>query len=317
MTAGREVFVAVPSFNHARFVERTLGSIFNQTHAPKTLLVIDDGSTDDSPRVIERVLKDCPFASELVVRENRGLCRTLNEALAHATTPFFAYLGSDDLWRPEFLARRTELLEKRPAAALAYGHGAIVAPDDRIVDSSENWAKYIDGDPTAMLLRGGAPLSSTVLYRTAALQNVGGWNEDFALEDYELYLRLVGEGEFAFDAGPPLAAWRRHAANTSREAEFMLAETLRAQRLTASRLGLDAPALARANAELSWTYAEQLSRRGAHGRAFELARKHWRAAPDVVSVLKMALRLTLPATVIEKRRERREREHSARHGIFL
>ncbi len=110
MTAGREVFVVVPSFNHAPFVERTLRAIFRQTQAPKELLVIDDGSTDDSPRVIERVLKDCPFASELVVRGNRGLCRTLNEALERADTPFFAYLGSDDLWRPEFLARRTELL---------------------------------------------------------------------------------------------------------------------------------------------------------------------------------------------------------------
>lgn len=317
MTTAGDLFVIVPSFNHARFVERTLRSIFRQTQNPGFLLVIDDGSDDDSPQVIERVLKDCPFSSELVVRENRGLCRTLNEALARADTPFFAYLGSDDLWRPEFLARRTELLEKRTGAALAYGHGAIIAPDDGIVDSSENWAKYVDGDPTAMLLRGGAPLSSTVLYRTAALKKIGGWNEEVALEDYELYLRLVGEGEFAFDAGPPLAAWRRHAGNTSREAEFMLAETLRAQRLTASRLGLDARALARANAELSWTYAEQLSRRGAHGRAFELARRHWRAAPDFVSVLKMALRLTLPATFIEKRRERRERDHAARFGTFL
>lgn len=316
MTTRGDVFVVVPSFNHARFVERMLRSIFRQTQAPTFLLVIDDGSIDDSPRVVERVLKDCPFSSELVVRENRGLCRTLNEALERANTPFFAYLGSDDLWRPEFLARRTALLEKRPGAALAYGHGAIIDPDDGIVDSSENWANYADGDPTAMLLRGGAPLSSTVVYRTAAIKNIGGWNEEFALEDYELYLRLVGAGEFAFDAGPPLAAWRRHAANTSREAEFMLAETIKAQRLTAARLGLDAPALARANAELSWTYAEQLARRGARGRAFELARPHWRAAPDFGSVLKMALRLTVPVAVIEKRRERREREHAARHGTF-
>ena len=59
--AGRSVSVVVPSYNHARFVERTLRSVFAQTHAPSELLVIDDGSADDSPRVVERVLRDCPF----------------------------------------------------------------------------------------------------------------------------------------------------------------------------------------------------------------------------------------------------------------
>lgn len=313
---GRGVFVAVPSFNHAAFVERTLRSIFRQTLPPDVLLVIDDGSTDGSPGIIEKVLKDCPFpACEFIARGNRGLCRTLNEALERADTPFFAYLGSDDLWRPDFLARRTAFLAERPDAVLAYGHGAVIDPADRIIDSSENWGKYVDGDAVAMLLRGGAPLSPTVLYRTAVLAR-NGWNESAKLEDYELYLRLSAEGGFAFDPSPPLAAWRRHAANTSREAEFMLVETLRAQRLTAARLGLDVSSLARANAALSWTYAEQLSRHGARRRAFELARRNLTAAPDVASVLKMALRLTLPAAVIEKRRERRERDHAARYGTF-
>src|SRR5258707_10657709 len=55
------VSVVVPSYNHALFVESTLRSIFRQTLAPAQLLVIDDGSTDDSPYIIERVLRDCPF----------------------------------------------------------------------------------------------------------------------------------------------------------------------------------------------------------------------------------------------------------------
>src|SRR2546427_3062547 len=201
------VSVFVPSYNHARFVESTLRSIMKQTLRPAELLVIDDGSTDDSPRVIERVLRDCPFPCELVVRANRGLCATLNEGLAKTRGLCFAYLGSDDLWLPDFLAARVSMLEARPPAVLAYGHAFLIDEDDRIIDCTLDWAHYTDGNARTMLLQENiAPMSPTVLHRRAVLERYG-WNERARLEDYELYLRLSADGEFAFDAGI-LSAWR-------------------------------------------------------------------------------------------------------------
>src|SRR2546423_83206 len=126
-----DVSVVVPSYNHARFVEKCLRSIFRQTLRPSELVVIDDGSSDDSPRVIERVLKDCPVACEFVVRPNRGLAATLNEGLACTRGPYFAYLGSDDLWLPEFLAARVAQLAARPRAVVAYGHAYSIDETDR------------------------------------------------------------------------------------------------------------------------------------------------------------------------------------------
>src|SRR5687768_1100451 len=105
-----QVFVVVPSYNHAPFVEKCLRSIIGQTLRPAKLLVIDDGSTDGSPEIIERLLRDCPFESKLIARENRGLCATLNESLALSDGEFFAYLGSDDIWLPSFLKEQTRLL---------------------------------------------------------------------------------------------------------------------------------------------------------------------------------------------------------------
>ena len=64
-----EIFVLVPSYNHAPFVERCLKSIINQSLQPKKLLVIDDGSKDNSVEIIDRVLKNCPFDAELIARE--------------------------------------------------------------------------------------------------------------------------------------------------------------------------------------------------------------------------------------------------------
>src|SRR5688572_16029222 len=108
--------VFVPCYNHSAFVEETLRSILGQTLAPDALLVIDDGSTDDSARIIEDVLKGCSFPCELISRPNRGLSATLNEGLAKTSGDYFAYLGSDDLWLPEFLEARVQLLERRPDA---------------------------------------------------------------------------------------------------------------------------------------------------------------------------------------------------------
>src|SRR5438132_5983577 len=104
------VTVVVPSYNHSPFVEQSLRSIFNQTLLPAELIVIDDGSTDDSVKVIERVLRDCPVPSQFIASENQGLSATLNQGYACSRGDYFAYLGSDDLWLPRFLAARVELL---------------------------------------------------------------------------------------------------------------------------------------------------------------------------------------------------------------
>ncbi|OYT73606.1 MAG: hypothetical protein CFK52_01415 [Chloracidobacterium sp. CP2_5A] len=307
------VFVAVPSFGHARFVAQTLRSIFRQTRPPAKLLVIDDASPDDSARVIAETLTDCPFPCELVVHAvNRGLCATLNEALSHCDAPHFAYLGSDDLWLPDFLATRAAMLEARPQAVLAYGHALVVNADDDIVDDTRWWARYADGDARAMLLRGGAPMSATVMYRASALARFG-WNEQARLEDYELYLRLCRLGDFALDL-EARAAWRRHGRNTSRDASFMLEETLAAQARTAAWMGLSEAELRRANRELTWTYAEALARAGARRRAAALAWSSWSSAPDWLARGKMLARLLLPAPVERRRQARRAAAIARRFG---
>src|SRR5258706_13542717 len=133
------VSVLVPSHNHARFAGATLRSIMHQTLWPVNLLVIDDGSNDDSPAIIERTLNECPFSCEFIARENRGLCATLNEGFERTRGNYFAYLGSDDLWLPNFLEARVQLLESRPEAVLAYGHTYFVDEENRVVDSTAAW----------------------------------------------------------------------------------------------------------------------------------------------------------------------------------
>ena len=307
------VSVVVPSYNHAPFVAETLRSVFGQTHAPARLLVIDDGSRDGSPEVIEKTLKDCPFPCEFIARANRGLCATLNEGLGKTGGEYFAYLGSDDLWLPDFLAARVALLEERSRAVLAYGHAFIIDERGLITDCTLDWASYADGDARHMLLAETyAPMSPTVLYRRAPLER-HGWNERARLEDYELYLRLSADGEFAFDPRV-LSAWRRHGSNASGDFAWMIEARLEAQRNAAPLLNLGAEELRRYQRALNFAGAEDLLRLGDKRAALRFLRRGMGGAPDARALARVALRLVTPYSLFKRRARRRQTAAARRYG---
>jgi alpha-1,3-rhamnosyltransferase len=310
------VSVVVPSYNHAPFVAAALRSVFAQTRAPARLLVIDDGSRDGSPRVIEATLKDCPFPCELIARENRGLCATLNEGLAKTVGDYFAYLGSDDLWLPDFLAARVALLEARPRAVLAYGHAFLIDERGEVIDCTLDWAHYRDGDARAMLLEEAyAPMSPTVLHRREGVER-HGWNERARLEDYELYLRLSADGEFAFDPRV-LSAWRRHGTNTSRDFVWMIEARLEAQRNAAPHLGLTREQLERYQRALNFSGTEDLLRLGDKRAALKYLRRGISGAPSAAALARVALRFLTPYSLVERRRRQRQASAARRYGITM
>jgi len=303
----------VPSYNHAAFVEEALRSVFRQSHAPARLLVIDDGSRDGSPRVIGKVLEDCPFPCELIARENRGLCATLNEGLSKTAGRYFAYLGSDDLWLPGFLEARVALLEARAPAVLAYGHALLVDERGMVTDCTLDWARYHDGDVRPMLLEETyAPMSPTVVYRRSALVR-HGWNERARLEDYELYLRLSADGEFAFDPRV-LSAWRRHGSNTSRDFVWMIEARLEAQRNASGHLGLEPAELARYQRALNFAGAEDLLRLGDKRAALGFLARGLGGAPSARALARVALRLVAPHALVERHKQRRRASAARRYG---
>lgn len=312
---GRAVAVVVPSYNHAPYVGAALRSVCAQTLAPAQLLVIDDGSRDGSPQLIEEVLKDCPFPCELIARGNRGLCATLNEGLSKTEGAYFAYLGSDDLWLPGFLEARAALLEARPRAVLAYGHAYLIDGGGEVFDCTLDWARYADGDARAMLLEESyAPMSPTVLHRRAAVAR-HGWNEGARLEDYELYLKLSGDGEFAFDPRV-LSAWRRHGTNTSGDFVWMIEARLEAQRNAAPYLDLSPAQLGRYQRALNFAGAEDLLRLGDKRAALKYLRRGLSGAPSPAALAKVALRLLTPYSLVRRRNRSRQANAAKRYPNF-
>lgn len=307
-----EIFAFVPSYNHAPFVEKCLQSIIKQTLSPKKLLVIDDGSKDGSPKIIERILKDCPFDAELKVQKNRGLCATLNRGLTESEGEFFAYIGSDDIWLPEFLEKRCALLQEKENAVLAFGHGFLIDENERIFENTADWVNFGDADILTHLLRGQIFPSASVVYRRTALAKYG-WNENSRLEDYELYLKLAADGEFAFDP-QILCAWRQHENNVSGDFPLMLKEWLAAQDRVADQFKISRQELDKMQRELKFDSVLSFVRHGERGEGLKLFYENLSGAKSSAQIVKTLFRLAVPATLFEWNRKRKRQQAINKNG---
>lgn len=312
MSQSKRISVVVPSYNHAAFINDTLDAIFQQTLVPQKLLVIDDGSQDNSLQIIENALKKCPFECELITGSNKGLSATLNEGLAKTDGEYFAYIGSDDVWLPNFLEERVKLLESRPQAVLAFGHAYLINQKNEIIDCSKDWTPYSDVNMLPMLLNGIVPLSPSVVYRREFLEKYG-WNENSILEDYELYLKLTTEGEFALDTSI-LCAWRQHNYNVSKDFSLMLEEWLAAQNRVSEELNISSSELKEIQEILKFNSGVDLIRAGKKREAIRLILENRNGVKSLSKALEILLRLATPQFVFQRIRKQKMVQNIKKYG---
>jgi alpha-1,3-rhamnosyltransferase len=296
------ISVVIPSFNHAAYIEACLRSVFHQSLPPDQLLVIDDGSEDDSVRIIERLLDSCPFPAELVSRPRKGLSATLNEGLQRTSGEFFAYLGSDDLWHPDRLKLGVGALRTAPDAVLSYGECLLIDGQGRVISDSRRRRPHPPNLSLEDLFRfRSLPLTPTITYRRSALEQVG-WNESSFLEDYECDLMLRSLGPFVF-VPEVLGSWRQHSAQVSRRLQPVMEEALATQRRVADRLGMSDRELADYQSSVRFFYGEQFLRTGQWRRGVALTLRNLSGAPSASALVDRSLRIAIPSRLIRARRE--------------
>lgn len=310
-----EISVLVPSYNHAPFIGRTLKSVFAQTLKPEKLIVIDDGSKDESIEIIERALIDSPVETEFIRRENRGLSATLNEGFEKTSEEFFAYLGSDDVWLPTFLEEQISLLKARPNAVLAFSHAFLIDENDSIIDCTNNWTNFADGNVLPFLLSGQVFSSPGVVYRREFLQKYE-WNENSILEDYELYLKLSGDGDFARNE-KVLSGWRQHGSNVSSDFPKMLGEWLAAQNRNFEKLNLSRGELDKIQTELKFDSVASFVRGGYKREAVKLFLENLSGAKSASQIAKMLVRLAIPQKIFQINRERKKQAAIKKYGKLI
>jgi glycosyltransferase involved in cell wall biosynthesis len=179
------VSVITPTWNRAAIVGAAIRSVQAQTFTDWELIVVDDGGTDDTASVVASFADDPRIRFAMI--PHGGQCRARNHGLRLARGSLIAYLDSDNVWYPDFLAAITTLFEARPAVDCAYG--AMVTEAHGGVTQGRILFEPFD---RTRLLRGNFIGMSTFVHRHSLVERYGGFDETLdGLEDWDLILRYT------------------------------------------------------------------------------------------------------------------------------
>ena len=213
------VSVVIPCFNQAHFLPFAITSAFRQEYRPLEVVVIDDGSTDDT----ENVAKS---NGAQVVRQAHGdVSSARNHGLAIARGEFIVFLDADDELLPGAVASGVDLLQHHPAAACVVGRAQLIDAQGRPLPTTHTGPQPGDLYPQ-LLVRNFVYTPGAAVFRHSVLQELHGFREDAcAAADYALYLTLARRRQMLTE--PRLVvAYRQHDANMSRDSSRMLRSTL-------------------------------------------------------------------------------------------
>jgi glycosyltransferase involved in cell wall biosynthesis len=190
-SAGPRVSVVIPTYNRAHMLGRAIRSVLAQTLRDLELIVVDDGSTDDTARVVAATAD--PRVRSMRLERNGGLSRARNAGVAASRAAWVAFLDDDDEWLPARLERQLAGAGGGPEATVLYCQYR--RTDDVTGHHAVSPRQGHHGDVLDRLLGGWNFPPSVVVIDRAALLAVGGFRERVeGREDYELWLRMAGAG---------------------------------------------------------------------------------------------------------------------------
>jgi glycosyltransferase involved in cell wall biosynthesis len=195
VSGGPRVSIVTPFLNAGRFIRESIESVLAQTDGRWELLLVDDGSTDESTQIARGYARDHPGRIRYLAhegRQNRGASASRNLGAQHATGEYLAFLDADDVYLPRKLESQVPVLDAHPEvgmiyAATEYWYGWSGRHEDARRDWT--WRKY--GAPTGSVIPpprmlttflrdgGTVPCMGSVLARRSAVEGVGGWEESF------------------------------------------------------------------------------------------------------------------------------------------
>jgi glycosyltransferase involved in cell wall biosynthesis len=212
------VSAVLPVYNGAQYVAEAIESVYAQTVLPTEVIVVDDGSTDGTPRIIEQFEGRPGFRS--VRTPNGGPGSARNVGVEQATGEYVAFLDHDDLWRPTKLER--QLAEFEPTWGMSFtAYERTNTTTSGVTTSELTCHESWDPEPRAVISRlarssaTGTP--STVLVKRDALHRVGPFEDVSFGEDWLMWLRFARAGNPVGYLAEPLTEYRWHGENRSKD----------------------------------------------------------------------------------------------------
>lgn len=189
------VSVLMVNYNHADTIEKAVKSVLNQTYSKIQLIIVDDGSTDDSVEIVKNI-KDSRI--ELYEeKENRQICAVTNIGMKKVRGEYFARIDSDDLWMKNKLEVQLGYLKDHPECEICFTHAKIIDENDCIIDSeleklyAVRYKKQEEWLETFFFL-GNCLSMTSVLMKTSLMIETGEFNVSYRqLHDFEYWIRIA------------------------------------------------------------------------------------------------------------------------------
>lgn len=219
MSHDPRVTIWIPSYNHARFLPAALDSALGQTYGDTEVVVVDDGSADDSLHIAESYAARHPAKVRVFThpgRRNRGISETVNLAFEKSRGQYLSPLPSDDVLHPEKIERQVAFLEARPGLGWVCGPMTFIDEEGRGLDGLAPAGRDFtrDPDPLESLIARNELAGPTVLVRRAAFAGAGPHDPALVYSDWDFWVRLAAHARLGF-LDRPLVKYRVHGTNTS------------------------------------------------------------------------------------------------------
>ncbi|HEX8272058.1 MAG TPA: glycosyltransferase family A protein [Longimicrobiaceae bacterium] len=198
------VSVVIPAYNHAPYVERSIRSVLDQTYGSIELIVVDDGSTDDTWDVIQRVHAASGGSFMIYRKPNGGVSSTLNFGIRRSSGVYVAVLASDDYFALEKIERQVELfLASPPVVGMVHSNAYDDFGGGKLVSTQGRYTPAVGACFRELLSLQVGAVAPTAMFRRDAYDRVGGFDESLAAEDVDFYVGLAAKGyEFRHDPAP-------------------------------------------------------------------------------------------------------------------
>ena len=206
------VSVVIPCYNHEKYVKQSLDSVLNQTYNNIELIVVDDGSSDNSVTVVNKILKEHDFT--FITQKNMGVCKALNKGVSLSKGKYVAILASDDYWDLTKVEKQVNCLENNTKSEFCSTQA--IEFDDQFIKKNMIFPKRL---PTGNVLnkvfyRPYVPAGSIMF--TRRLYNIlFGFDDNLKAEDWDFVIRSAVITEFSA-VEEPLLYYRSHETNISK-----------------------------------------------------------------------------------------------------
>ena len=218
---GPSIAAVIPLYNGARFIEESLGSVLAQTLPPDEIIVVDDGSTDEGPSIVERFASHHPIT--LLRKSNGGQSSARNYGVAHSKSELIALLDQDDAWYSHHLAELVKPFREKRAVPLGWVYSDLDEIDEggfmvcrSVLMRYRNGTEHPKRSLHNLLRHDLFILPSASLISRKAFEHVQGFDVRLSgYEDDDLFLRLFRAGYDNVFVEQPLSKWRIYPSSCS------------------------------------------------------------------------------------------------------